>query len=266
MKARNGDSVETAWSTGEAQSTKCFIVTDSISKGWNLVSVPIAVTKVHRSTVFPGSSSNVFAYQGRYVAGDTVSSSVGYWLKFNSDSTITMMGSPCSSDTIPLSPGWNIIGSLSSPVSVSTLAEYPAGTVVSAFFGYHGSYAFADSLFPMRGYWVKAGSQGKLSMAVSAGLSKAATRFSVKELLPGLNSLVFEDRAGHRQSIYFGACCQDSISVSKFDAPPLPPVEIFDVRFASQRYMEIVPGNVKTVLEFPITTQGVVYPSGSRGN
>lgn len=260
VKARNADSVGTAWSAGAAQSTKCFIVTDSISKGWNLVSVPIAVTKVYRSTVFPGSSSNVFAYQGRYVAGDTVSSSVGYWLKFIGDSTITMMGRPCLTDTISLNPGWNIIGSLSSPVSVSALTENPAGTVVSAFFGYHGSYAFADSLFPMRGYWVKAGSQGKLSMAVSAGLSKAATRFSVKELLPGLNSLVFEDRAGHRESVYFGACCEDSSSVLKFDAPPLPPVEIFDVRFASQRYMEIVPGDRKTVSEFPITTQGVVYP------
>jgi|GEM_PF-1097365 len=260
VKARNADSVETALSTGAAQSTKCFIVTSSISKGWNLVSVPIAITKVYRSTVFPGSSSNVFAYQGRYVAGDTVSNGVGYWLKFNDDSTLTMMGSPHLSDTILLDPGWNIIGALSSPVSVSAMTEDSTGTVASAFFGYHGSYVFADSLLPMRGYWVKARSQGKLIMAVSAGLSKAAARFSVKELLPGLNSLVFEDQAGHRQTLYFGACDEDSSSLSKFDAPPLPPVEIFDVRFSSQRYDEMVPRNRKAISEFPITTQGVVYP------
>lgn len=260
VKARNADSVETAWSTEAAQSTRCFVVADSISKGWNLVSVPIAVTNVYRSTVFPGCSSNVFAYHGRYVAGDTVSNGVGYWLKFKGDSTLTMMGSPHLSDTLVLNSGWNIIGSLSSPVGVGSMTEDPAGTVASAFYGYHGSYAFADSLFPMRGYWVKARSQGKLIRAVSAGLSKAASKFSVKELLPGLNSLVFEDQAGHRQSVYFGACDEDSSSLSKFDAPPLPPVEIFDVRFASQRYEEIVPRNRKAVSEFPITTQGVVYP------
>jgi hypothetical protein len=53
---------------------------------------------------------------------------------------------------------------------------------------------------------------------------------------------------------------EGSIDASRFELPPLPPGELFDVRFSSQRYREIYPKNFKEEISFPIQMQSPVYP------
>ncbi len=65
-------------------------------------------------------------------------------------------------DTISVSTGWNMIGSLSSGVALEILRSEPDSIIVSAFFAYNpgGGYADKDTLKKGAGYWVKVNADG----------------------------------------------------------------------------------------------------------
>jgi hypothetical protein len=65
-------------------------------------------------------------------------------------------------DSVGVLKGWNIIGTISSPVAVGGVIQVPGGIVISNYFGYNGAYFAADSLKPGQSYWVKVSSDGKL--------------------------------------------------------------------------------------------------------
>ena len=72
--------------------------------------------------------------------------------------TAYITGEAIIRDSIAVVSGWNLIGSISFPVDVSTIASDPPGIRVSAFFGFEGMYVVADSIRPGYGYWVKVSS------------------------------------------------------------------------------------------------------------
>jgi hypothetical protein len=77
--------------------------------------------------------------------------------------------------------GWNIIGSISSPVSVGSIIQIPGGIVSSSYFGYGSTgYTSATSLDPMRGYWVKVNQNGKLVLPSGAILMKSGQHSGAK--------------------------------------------------------------------------------------
>jgi hypothetical protein len=76
-----------------------------------------------------------------------------------------------------LNAGWNIIGAISSPVSVTSITSETPNFIISQFYGYARGYQQADSLYPGYGYWVRAAQAG--SIALNAG-SVAASRTRVK--------------------------------------------------------------------------------------
>ena len=125
---------------------------------------PLTIADRRRTTVFPTSVSNAFAYTtAGYAARDTLDYDTGYWLKFPSTQLLSLTGGVRSLDTINVVQGWNIIGSISSPVPVASIVQIPGGIVVSQYFGYSGSaYAPAASINPMQGYWVKVSQNGRL--------------------------------------------------------------------------------------------------------
>ena len=68
-------------------------------------------------------------------------------------------------DTIVVIEGWNLIGSISDPISVSSISSIPSGIITSQFFSYGGSYISADSIKPGKGYWVKVVESGQLILS-----------------------------------------------------------------------------------------------------
>ena len=136
----------------------------TVQQNWNIVSLPLTIADRRRTTVFPTSVSNAFAYTtAGYAARDTLDYDTGYWLKFPSTQLLSLTGGVRSLDTINVVQGWNIIGSISSPVPVASIVQIPGGIVVSQYFGYSGSaYAPAASINPMQGYWVKVSQNGRL--------------------------------------------------------------------------------------------------------
>ncbi|TLY29297.1 MAG: T9SS type A sorting domain-containing protein [Ignavibacteria bacterium] len=79
-----------------------------------------------------------------------------------------MTGYLRSRDTINVSAGWNMIGSISDSILVSQIASIPGGLVTSQFFGYSGTYVVSSTVVPGSAYWVKVNQDGKLLLQTSA--------------------------------------------------------------------------------------------------
>jgi hypothetical protein len=135
-----------------------------VAGSWNLVSLPLTVADARKTAVFPTASSFAYAFEipTGYVRRDTLDTGNGYWLKFPSAQSVSITGAMRARDTIALSTGWNLIGSLSSPALADSIIQIPPGIVVTPYYGYTGSYTAADTLQPACGYWVKASANGTL--------------------------------------------------------------------------------------------------------
>ncbi len=80
-------------------------------------------------------------------------------------------------------------------------------------------------------------------------LSNASVRKDTSIPIPSeWNSLTFTDHYGNSQTLYYGP--PDTIDLNRYELPPLPPEALFDVRFASNRIIELA--NDTAISEFSI--------------
>ena len=93
---------------------------------------------------------------------DTLKNGYGYWMRFADAESLGLFGVPTKKQTIPVKAGWNLVGSVGSAISVSSITSDPPGMVTSNFFGYAGGYSTSDSIRPGKGHWVKVYQDGKL--------------------------------------------------------------------------------------------------------
>jgi len=150
-----------------------------LQQSWNLVSVPLVVSDYRKATLFPDAVSQAFSFEGSYQSKDTLTNSVGYWLKSDSVRTVQYTGLPRTSDTISVEPGWNLIGALSSPLVVSQISSIPPGIVASEFYSYNNGYVVSDTLFAGRGYWVKTTQNAQLLLETGAFALSSASRITI---------------------------------------------------------------------------------------
>jgi hypothetical protein len=148
-------------------------VTLSISfpAGWNLISVPLSVSNYDKSVLYPSAAGSAFGYEGSYVISPTLRSGAGYWIRFNSSANNVFDGFTRVADTISVTSGWNLIGSVSRPIAAGSITSVPPGMVTSQFFNYAGSYQTSGTIEPGRGYWVKVNNNGVLVLSSSDSLS-----------------------------------------------------------------------------------------------
>lgn len=139
--------------------------TDTVVDGWNLLSLPFAITDSAVQDLYPGAATPAYVYEAGYSARATVSNGPGYWIKFNGAQTVDLEGPLVPADTIPVAQGWNIVGSVSFPLAASAVGSVPPGLVTSSFFGYDGGYFTADTVRPGQAYWVKASAAGSIILA-----------------------------------------------------------------------------------------------------
>lgn len=139
---------------------------------WNLLSFPGYTVDSMVNSMFPDATSQAFVYNtsgGLYETIVSVQHSKGFWLKFPAAGLTLVHGFALENDTLEINPGWNLIGSIQTPVTVSSIESDPPGIVTSDFFGYSGRYIISDSIVPGKGYWVKAKSGGSLILSSTAG-------------------------------------------------------------------------------------------------
>ena len=234
---------------------KAMTNTIGSSGGWHLMSLPVRVVDQTVAYNFPLATSPAYAYASSYVQKDTLLYGVGYWVKSD---PVSITGQPFDLDTIDMRKGWNMIGSLSYPLSTSFITTIPDSLIASNFWEYVSGvgYQSASTIMPGEGYWVKSKAVGQFILSLPfASFAKAEKADVVQKL----NSLTVSDGNGNRQSLYFGRA-QEGIDPDFYEMPPVFSENSFDVRFKSQRMVEVFDENKRNLPEFGISLNSKKMP------
>ncbi|MBI1806905.1 MAG: T9SS type A sorting domain-containing protein [Ignavibacteria bacterium] len=242
----------------------------SVPQGWNLISLPLIVNDNRPSSLYPTSTSNAIGYNGSYFPEESLKHGIGYWLKFPYAQTLWLAGTPFSLDTISVTGGWNIIGSISYPVAANAVSTIPFGILSSFIFGYRRGNIITDTIQPGGGYWVQTSGPGKIillhgSVAMHLEGENAAN-------LDKMSSLRFSTSEGDDQKIYFTSDQKQQTQKSFYQLPPPAPESVFDVRFMPQSTNNF--GSLAAIIDnlgdapqsFPISIRSASYPLKVRWN
>ncbi len=247
----------------------------TMGTAWNLISLPVLPEVLSKSVLFPTATSNAFAYYPPptgYAAEDTLATGIAYWLKFPSIQSVTFNGTSTNRDTIPVSSGWNMIGSISYPALVSDITTTGKFLILSAAFGFTGGIGYypEDTLKPGLGYWIKVDNAGGLVIRAASSIEPmvAVTKAEVSKsketsaeiaARENLSFLSVKDNLGRERILYVSP--EDAeIDGGVFELPPPPPSGMFDVRYESQSSLAVVAGEKGKRQEFPIAIAGAEYP------
>ena len=225
-----------------------IVMSETLGTRWQLISLPVIPSCPY---VIP----YLFWYYGRYIISNTPEVGKGYFKKLD-DPVLTFEGFPLNIDTIPLIPGWNLIGSLSKPVPTSTIRAIPPTLHVSRFFGFSGAgYEVAEAIQPTHGYWVKVDNYGSLVLKDTSIFHKSGREGTSFE---SAASLKIVDAANRSRTLYFGRASELPADPMLFELPPIPPDGVFDVRFLGDRLCQpIENGKAKNL---PIVIRSAEYP------
>jgi hypothetical protein len=135
-----------------------------VIEGWNLISLPVIAPDLRYGVLFPNAASAPYYFlpQSGYASSDSMYPGQGYWLKFPSVDSVVVDGSLFLADTINVTAGWTMIGSLSYPVPISNIVTIPEGIIVNDIYGYNDGYFTTAILQPFRGYWFKFSRDGQV--------------------------------------------------------------------------------------------------------
>jgi hypothetical protein len=134
-----------------------------VAGGWNLISNPVAdpVSGDSVRQLYPSSlNPYVFEYSSGYQQRYRLVKGKGYWGKFAGAVSHPITGTPLTRDSLAVVAGWNIVGTISTPVDTSAIVSDPPGLRASNWFGYSNGYTAVTQLVPGKGYWIKANGPG----------------------------------------------------------------------------------------------------------
>ncbi|HLX12230.1 MAG TPA: T9SS type A sorting domain-containing protein, partial [Bacteroidota bacterium] len=229
----------------------------AVNNGWNMVSLPLSPRLSVVSAIFPTKISSAFTFSHVYQRTDSIRHGAGFWLDFRGDQSFGLAGTWKFSDTVRVVKGWNLVGMISLPLDDGAPYSIPDTIIQTPFYGFiNGEYKFARKLQPGRGYWINVNDTGEI---VFAGTPSNSPKTSPKrsasadlESVAKLNTLTFSGGVAGQSTLMFGNS-EPGIRLERFSLPPLPPADAMDVRFASQRSVDLFFDRFKT--ELPISIQ-----------
>jgi hypothetical protein len=247
--------------------------TPVIVKGWNLVSVPVSPINNEYKNVYPNAVTKPmhWAYN-MWEPADIVKPGYGYFVKYNNLVDTKFAGAfvnEISRDKgyeVRVYPGdtddkggWNAIGCPTMNTSISNIKfdEFNGEVPTSEFTLKHNVYKYTlengyvavNMMEPGRGYWIKTDKNGFLNLK-GGNYTGKATYNNNEAVLASSTQLNIVDNAQHNTSLYLAS---NNVSTATFQMPPMPMVELFDVRFEEGTY-------VSNKNESVINLQGVTYP------
>lgn len=243
-----------------------FTVLTTPIAGWNIIANPV-------SSPIPGDSVRqlfgqaLFPYAFKFVPGSgyqqeyIMANGLGYWEKFPaSPSQVGIQGTPLNSLGVPVVAGWNLIGSISVVVDTAYVNANSGGIVTSAYYGFNGSYGSGDAqLIPGKGYWVKTNAAGTLNLG-TPGPAEAPAKAAGSAVNPleEFSEITITDSRGISQTLYLGEDKTGEFPVSRYEMPPQGPEGAFDVRFDSQRMVEVYAE--RNTVSYPVRIASAQYP------
>ena len=159
-------------------------VTTQLADGWDMISTPTSEYNNDKSTLYPDAISHAFMFNGsNYQINDALNPGPGYYLKFPSSQngwrTVAHSGAGISDLKIDVISGWNLFGSISSPLGVDKVISWVNNTketsnqnIVSKYMKYvNGGYQIADYIYPGGGYFVKTAGAGQIELTTNNNAS-----------------------------------------------------------------------------------------------
>jgi len=191
--------------------------------GWNLVGLPLDVEDLNYLTIFPDAIENtLFSFDDAYMIDTTLIQGEGYWLRFDSSGTTTIIGHPINELVISLSEGWNLVSGLHYDLSVYSINDPDSTIVPNTLFGFSDAYFPTEELVPGKGYWIRAFQDGDVTISGSGLARISSQEFSLNDKA---NTLTVNG-----MDLYFGVEILGRERLS-YSLPPKPPTGAFDVRF-----------------------------------
>ncbi len=171
------------WTSGWRLAPTPGIVVQPIAMaaGWNLVSLSVVPVNNTLSALFPAA---IVAYKyvpgTGYVNSTTIENGKGYWINMPSATTVNISGTAFASYTTPVTPPWELLGSVINPDQVPVAV----GGSINVVYSYNPGTGYVASpenmMQPGKGYWVNmtsgttaislGGSNGSLTAKSNEGL------------------------------------------------------------------------------------------------
>jgi hypothetical protein len=140
-------------------------------ESWNLVGLPLVVTDPGYLNLFPTATENsCFSYnENGYLAETSLSEGNGYWLHFEETGSHSIVGEVISEISINMNSGWNLIAGISYNVNSYEIQDPGNIIIPNTLFEFQGAsgYAYAESLAPGKGYWVRTSNAGEITITNS---------------------------------------------------------------------------------------------------
>ena len=209
--------------------------TIELNARWNLVSLPLRSQIDSAHYLFPMSGGPAFSYQpgSGYLASPVIVPGTGYWIQLPSGpAQAEISGYLIPAETLAVTAGWNLIGSISSPLPVGAVGTIGT-TIISSVFGYSNGYVVTDTILPGGGYWLNMSQAGGIILQSGSRNPRPLPVVGVRELLAKYGTLTIRDAGGNSQTLYVGRASAGMTEASCL-LPPVPAPGIFDARFATQ--------------------------------
>ena len=238
-----------------------FSLSVSVADGWNMISVPgININGMGVTNWWSGLIGTVYKFvPGSGYSGITTTTlGEGYWMKHAGARTYNTGDEwPASGiiivphDPLTATSGWNIIGGYEDAVAVGSLTTTPAGQLILPIYKYvSGSgYSSATTIDPGYGYWVKVATTCQINIPDTLTIIDGEIADWFKE---DWGRIVIKDAGGSYYTLY---AVNGEVDLSRYELPPAPPAEMFDIRFSSGRIAEDLNNLVRT-----IEMRGIVHP------
>ncbi|MCF8265949.1 MAG: T9SS type A sorting domain-containing protein, partial [Melioribacteraceae bacterium] len=212
----------------EYKMSTCISV--ALNSGWNLFSIPISGDEMNVDNLFTNSTSPVYKFENGYSVVSDVEVATGYWIRNAMAEDIEVCGSAVGSNEVPILEGWNLIGGYVGDNSVSAITTEPAGILNSPFWGFEGGYNNSSLIVEGKGYWIRSTQNGIIQL--NGALAKSDNlSYNNSTIDKNWGRIAISDASGKSIVLYASEMPNNEKS---FDLPPLPPREIFDVRFSNQ--------------------------------
>jgi hypothetical protein len=225
-----------------------FIITYSQSRkiqiaktyrsGWDLVGFPVtSSTRGYRDWFLGAIENSLFGFNGTYQNVSDLDPGKGYWLRFNSQSTVIFEGDPNPAVSFELRPGWNLISGPSESVAVSSIEDSDDIIIPGSIFGFNGSYVNATTIEPGRGYWVRTNQAGTITL--QSGTVSKTVELHPSLALSGFDRIEFLSVSEEKpiSTLYLNGSIRSPYSAINFELPPVPPVGNVDVRWEDGLYV-----------------------------
>ncbi len=192
--------------------------------GWNMVSSPLHPVGIPAEDVFAG-AYGVYRFNtptGSYEFAEWIMRGEGYWVWFDEDTSIYVVGAAFSNYSISIFRGWNLIGALPYAIATSDLSTVPPGIILGDIYGWDCPpciYSAADSILPGRAYWLLSVDNGLLTIPDSS------RRRPEPEIVPEWESEITLDFGGSVEilSIAFSEQAREGLDRGDIAFPPVPP-------------------------------------------